>query len=125
MLTTLRDNLLSLLYLFQAKFKVIEWAAKIKAREQIKHIKKGSFDKLLEPRTIEIADDYISISSDYFVSKMQWDYYKSVKKTPSHIFIYDNQLSSIMVPRSAFVSDSDFESFFDTLSSFFDFQDIA
>jgi hypothetical protein len=110
-------SLMLFIYLLQANFKPLKWAAKKNAKSQLKFKKKGSFNTLLEPSFFEITDTHLIVEGNHFKSEMEWNFFESVKMTDDYIFIYNFNLSSLIIPRNSFESEAEFEDFFNTISN--------
>ena len=66
-----------------------------------------------------ISDDYLYVESAKYHSKRSWSLFINVIFTRNYIVLYQNKLLAHIVPKRAFVSDSDFNEFSDRVKECF------
>ena len=72
----------------------------------------GKNKTIMTEHSIELYEDHFVSESQYGRSELKWDIVQKLRRTRSFIIIYVTKSSAMMIPRKAFSSDDDWDSFY-------------
>ena len=72
----------------------------------------GKNKTIMTEHSIELCEDHFVTGSEYGRSELKWDIVQKLRRTRSFIIIYVSKNSALMIPRKAFSSNDDWDSFY-------------
>lgn len=83
------------------------------AAQSVKRVlSRGQNRDLFSPQRLTMSGEGIQTSSPYQNSRISWGAVEKVFKTDEHVFMFLSAMSALIVPRTAFPTDADFDHFF-------------
>jgi hypothetical protein len=72
------------------------------------------------PWTMSIAAEGLTVKSRTSQSFYRWEHFREVVETGNHIFLFEAKWEAIIIPRTCFATDQDFQNFGELCSRYFE-----
>jgi hypothetical protein len=77
----------------------------------------GKNKTIMTENSIELHEDHFVSENRYGRSVLKWDIVQKLRRTKRFIFVYISQSSAMMIPKKAFLSEDDWNSFYHFLQT--------
>jgi len=66
---------------------------------------------MLTEQTITVDENFLASQNEYFRSEMKWKIFQRMVRTPQYLFLYFPTISAMVIPRHAFSTKEQWDSF--------------
>lgn len=89
-------------------------------KQVMQRFSEGQNKDLLAENDMTVNEKEIIRVTDYKTTNIKWKTINKIEITKKHIFIFDSAISAIIIPMTAFESESNKKEFVDTIKEYFD-----